>query len=75
MIVPHFRLRRAQLSEAVASGEDLSRHMASDVGQAEVASGVIVREPFVVETHQGKVRVWSRLGRGTALTLILPVTR
>lgn len=27
----------------------------------------------VVETHQGKVRVWSRPGRGAALTLVLPV--
>ncbi len=28
----------------------------------------------VVETHQGKVRVWSKLGLGSTITLIMPVS-
>jgi signal transduction histidine kinase len=28
----------------------------------------------VVETHHGEVRVWSRLGRGTTISVVLPVS-
>ncbi len=28
----------------------------------------------VVETHRGEVRVWSRLGRGTTISVVLPVS-
>lgn len=60
-------MTQEQQSRAFTSLLNSTKARGTGIGLAIVAR--------VVETHQGKVRVWSQPGRGTALTLVLPVNR